>query len=408
MRNYFLILVIIYSSLTSFAMLQEENTDPLIQKISDTLFISKIHDDLFFVMEKLDDTNIASWQEYVRLRYHHEVVRPIENKIRQSIFHLSVDKDSPLDNLDLFKTKFRYSTSRCDDNPYHRKIIPLLSGDAGSFSRAVRRYVAHHEKYPTNETWIVYALSSSNAPTGKCTIETLQNIEMCFTVNTDEDAPFTTHQGIQRSLVFMQNYLEEEIRFYRNPVDEEARQFLWHGRISVWLHKFGLKVTSIKYPEKIYMITQPMSEMRYMLLKETPPEAIWLGSEYYHQLLQEDESIKWNFWSDEPAKFDRQQKLYAPSVEKIWEKQYSPISCTNEYFTKGRGRKDPSTWEAEGIPEDFTWTLRNRDGNVAIHFDSSSLQLILERYQWFFMESHVQPSSIDEPYVIVDIRLGGR
>lgn len=401
-----LVFIISLLSLCSQAMdMPEVGRQPVVQKINEMMFVAQIQEDLFFVMEKLDETNIPYWQEYANYRYN-DVSTLLKDEIKKLIFKLSIDRTSSLEDISYDKTR-RYDTyTDYNNNPYHKKINPLLYGDSGAFDAALNNYVLRQKQCPTNETWIAYALSTRNAPTARCSHETLQHIEVCFTVNTDEEAPFTTHMGIQRSLIYMKNHLEEELRLYRNS-SNAIPQFAWHNRISTTLHQFAMKVISQRDPKKLYMITVPMPEMRNMLLKALPTEAIWLGSDIYHQKLQANNDLKFKFWSQHWQKRTQEIELFGSCFDKILEKQYSPISYTGEYFVNERGGQ-PKTWQTKGIPEDFTWTLHDLHGQRILHFNAASLEAIMEKYQWIFMEYFILPNGMGSPYVIVDLVKGSQ
>ena len=66
------------------------------------------------------------------------------------------------------------------------------------------------------------------------------------------------------------------------------RRYQWHKNISIPLHAFALGVMAQRFDNKIYMINNPMHEMRNMLVKALPADAVWIGSDVFHQALEEN------------------------------------------------------------------------------------------------------------------------
>jgi hypothetical protein len=86
-------------------------------------------------------------------------------------------------------------------------------------------------------------------------------IELLFTVNTVNDFPVTTHFGISRTA--------------NSVMFEDARQM---RHLSVPLHAFSGKAMALLHPEKRYMYTTPVAEMKDILEKTIDSKCLWTGS----------------------------------------------------------------------------------------------------------------------------------
>ncbi|MCC2646501.1 MAG: hypothetical protein K0R02_566 [Rickettsiaceae bacterium] len=169
-------------------------------------------DDLFFVLERVTWQNIDFWKDYANHEY-----------------NISVKGMGIPHNI---------------SDPVH------------SFQKGLVYWNSDH-------VWIAYA-TKKNMSKADTTLNIDGDIEMCFTVMTNENVPFTTHMGIFRAAEFYQNGL---------PM---------HKNLAMELHSFAAKACqvaygSVEYIKKEYMITQPVDQMREIMAKSLPKEAVYIG-----------------------------------------------------------------------------------------------------------------------------------
>ena len=115
-----------------------------------------------------------------------------------------------------------------------------------SFEEFIDLYAESEDiKYNENEVWIAYVKNNIT-----------HQIEMCFTVTTQKNVPVTTHMGIFRA-----NYSSNRM--------EQTRG------LSLLLHSFAAKAMRSIYPEKQYMYTDSIGDMKKILIKSIPSNGFW-------------------------------------------------------------------------------------------------------------------------------------
>lgn len=341
-----------------------QEADESIHKVNDGLFYAKKHE-VFFVMERLTQENLETWEYYCANQYDgKDEDGCIGNKLKTNI-------DILLSVLNLqHNLKFKF----------------VLDGDHGVFFQMMRFYRAL-KNCPTCEMWIAYVLSSEEAPNGYRTKESLAEVELCFAVSTEKDAPVTSHMGIQRSRLYIHKHLEERLQ---NSISQETTvlKHQWHERISIPLHAFAAKVMLLRGPTKKFMINVPMFEMKNIMIRALPTESVWIGTKSFHA--KDLNSKKTEYWGSFSP------KLCDEPINKVIAKGSSPIKCT--------GCDDstyPRAWKNSGIPNDFSWTLYDKDENILLQFDASSLDIILTKYLWLFMAPYMSPDEM--AYLVIDL-----
>ena len=185
-----------------------------INQINPRLFSSKKEDNLYFIMERIEEDNADFWYRYCEWE-----------KIK-------------------------------DSNPPINPNFPLVRYRDVRDAIVVFQESLHFMLHSGVELWVTYA---SNKPIKKGRMFPVRCIEMCFVVLSSNSAPFVTHAGIFRSYASI-----NRIRPY-------------HKGISMPLHSFAAKVILAQYPQKIYMITVPLPIMRDIFIKSLPAGAVYVG-----------------------------------------------------------------------------------------------------------------------------------
>lgn len=198
-----------------------------VKKVNEYLYRGIFKKGLYFVMERIDK-EVPNKREVYSL---FKLLEPQESKIR---FWKDYYKEQDI-AFEKYK-KLEIKGEKLD-----------FSGFAGFYKSL--------EFYKDNELWISYASIKKIKDIDTVKME---DIELSFAVMTTDKAPMVTHMGISRSFIYILNHLDD------------PEKYKYHDRISIPLHSFAAKVTLYRYPEKLYMITVPVSKMATIMLKSLP------------------------------------------------------------------------------------------------------------------------------------------
>ncbi len=230
-----------------------------LQKINDYLYQGKKEDDLWLVMERIDEavpgSRLSFWQNYVTKEY---------------------------ENHTEYKKLLSDQMIPCKPGfiGFAGSFYKLASG-LYSFQKSVDSYYQH------NQLWIAYACTRKIKNSYDVQMD---DIEMAVTVLADSESPMVTHIGINRNF----NYLikaakADREREFAKTLTLEKRQiygapneddFKLHSNLAMNLHSFSAKVMQMNNPQRLYMITAPVENMLQIMMKAMPKNA-FLGDNIY-------------------------------------------------------------------------------------------------------------------------------
>jgi len=198
-----------------------------VQKVNDGFYVGQFPgQDLRLVMERVDSTNIQSWNRYADIQ--------TDSRVHNYV----------LDN----------HTTR--DTNGHLVRPPSLITGSGHFNEVLKTV-----DYSVNEVWIAYVTKAGTPEkipdmthySGDNAVDKdhpfAKNIEMFVTVTSSPDALITTHMGVAGSLESVGNRSKG---------------------ISVDLHSFAAKVMLLRNPTRKYMVNTPADSMEMIFAKALP------------------------------------------------------------------------------------------------------------------------------------------
>lgn len=195
-----------------------------VKKQNEYLYTAKKENDLYFVMERIDnavpDSNYSFWKQFIK------------------------EEDM--------------ATGRCLKYSVKHLVPALTIGGLGGFRASL-------DFNTNNEFWVAYACQREVTKDHPVTVN---DIEMYVSILTTEDAPMVLHMGISRSF---QNWIRSR--------EDKSCKFVEHKGISVFLHSFAAKVIKMRHPKKLYMITAPAGKM-LSIFKNALPKGITTGFLY--------------------------------------------------------------------------------------------------------------------------------
>jgi|GEM_PF-4686110 len=202
-----------------------------VQKLSEYLYVGKAANDLWLVMERIDDgvPNANFRQVWWKI-------------------YTSKDKTSHNDYYQLW----------AEGNVPKKQGFIQFQGRGHILTSGQYSFETSLNYHTSNELWIGFASSKNIAQTSDITADC---VEMAVPVMTDKDAPMVTHMGIGRSFYYM-------IRAIEDP-----KAFPLHGNLAMDLHSFAAKIIKIRDPKKLYMMTAPVPTMREIMVKALPNNA---------------------------------------------------------------------------------------------------------------------------------------
>ncbi|WP_010299791.1 hypothetical protein [Candidatus Odyssella thessalonicensis] len=200
--------------------------------------------DLNFVMVKLTDESIKTWQDFAQG----------QNTACLRIWDEITEND-----------KKPYPEQPKEIQKYLRFInitrpggkVTILDG-LMAFRESLELYKSHG-----SEVWIACALAGHINPSSPITEELFPHIEMALTVLTSPAAPFTIHMGIARTVYHAEKAYKKELPH--------------HSGLSMALHGFAAQAISLYDPQKIFMITYPAFPMVEVIEKTLLPEEYLCG-----------------------------------------------------------------------------------------------------------------------------------
>lgn len=230
MKRLFIAFICLWSSV-SFS---DDTSFQGLKKLNDYLYIGKKSDDLYLVMERIDDgvPGAQSRQKFWNTYYNYE------NKHYARDYLLKwVEGYVPKNEGYLQYKGSRDSFSR----QFHSGLVSM--GESFQYKTDSQLWVAYATCVP---------IAQASDIDGKGEV-----IEMVLPVMTSPDAPMTTHMGINRSFGYMLDKLKGQDRTI-------------HRGISMDLHSFAAKCILDQTPDKQYMISAPVPEMTRIIEKSMP------------------------------------------------------------------------------------------------------------------------------------------
>jgi hypothetical protein len=236
-----------------------------LQKIDNDFYRGKIPEkDLWMVMERVNETNIRSWQTYSTVQSNSRCIDYVSSLC---------DKDGK---------RFLQKGSLGDGSIHFHKVLQNIA-------------------YNTNEVWVAYitkAKSPEKIPDSMIfynagNIETrdypfAKDIEMFVSVTSSPGALVTTHMGIGSSL-------EGVVRRSKGT--------------SVDLHSFAAKVMLLRNPQRKYMINAPVAAME-KILATALPSGLHVGTREMQSKMEKRLSVtKEQFIADIPRKKEKIEQL---------------------------------------------------------------------------------------------------
>ncbi len=287
-----------------------------IVQLNDGLYMGKKEDNLYFVLQRVDKSNESFWSRFSR-------------------------KQQQLD------TELRRNNSKIYQE--NKAIVDGFYRGLKGFNESLN-FTNNKEA----EIWVAYASYTPVSKRGKVKEE---DIEMFVTVTTSKNIPFVTHMGIARSM---------------SSISLEKPK---HKGLSVQLHSFAAKVIKKRYPQKRYMITVPLKEMRNILLRSLPDNTIYIGDNIYKKELEEKLEIE----GEEKLESQLKESNRCPH---IIERELKKIS--EEYNDLYLSR----------------FILRTPKGEILLDIDKKTIDK--DEHEWFFRNACLKPNE-SLPYVAIDL-----
>lgn len=207
--------------------------------------VYKQADDLYFVMEKINEENIKQWYEFADKAY-----RNYEKWNRILTF---IEGVVPAEDLDDFGGPFIKPLKEVKNSELKKLIInytdpmselkkkyAILQGipDGNSnFKKSLGNYTAK-----SSDVWVAY-ISSINPAEDENEHNKFDSIEMAMSVLVKQESPVSMHMGIFRNPSYLMS---------PHPA---------HARVSPKLHAYAAKIALEKYPSLQVMVTTPLSSM---------------------------------------------------------------------------------------------------------------------------------------------------
>jgi hypothetical protein len=206
-----------------------------IKKISEGKYYAH-KDDLYFVLERVTSENIGFWKDYAATQ-----------------------------------------AELCG--------VGKMFGELGFTSGTIFSYALNF--YEDSDVWVAFA-TQKDITQPNVTLNKIGDIEMCVTVSTTPDLPFSTHLGIFKSYEFTVNAaMDSMVRnaMINNKADWEYlgapyKNLVSHKGLSVDFHAFAAKATQEIYGNKDYMVTRPATNMLAIMEKNLSEELIYVGSSW--------------------------------------------------------------------------------------------------------------------------------
>jgi hypothetical protein len=321
LKKLIITLIISLNLSLSLKAIDHPEVFPGVTKINDGLYVGKVEDEFYMAMERIYDDNIDGWLEYANAQ---------------------IEKRMCAKDLKYLPTVDGSSHFRMTLDFYKRGIITR-----------------------ENELWVAYA--SRDPVRSKANLKDLKyisSIEMFVTVVTSQDALITSHMGISRTF-------EAALDLQQAPPKHRK-----HPNQSIHLHSFAAKVITIRDPRKVYMLTSPVPIMLEILLKNMPPDSVFVGDNIYQKKLEDKEKE-----TDEPP---FKKRKISKNLLEAYRKQTLLL------------RTNPPRI----IINDDELTILNPDRTFLTTFNISTSQI----YQWLNTEPYsVSKFFVEFPYVLVDL-----
>lgn len=210
--------------------------------------VFKNNDSSYFVMEKIESSNIAQWSDFVQTADSKQTglsraLNFIKGIVEES--ELAPELLPALTPIDKIKNPAILNLVKNENSADEkilklRKVSPIIRDMAdgiSNFKNGLKNYQGS-----LGDVWIAY-LSSRDPQTILSVEEKQKYIEMAMTVLVKEKSPLSMHMGI-----------------FRNPfyfVSDEKQ----HARTSPMLHAFAAKIAKKYYEDLSYMVTTPLGSM---------------------------------------------------------------------------------------------------------------------------------------------------
>ena len=347
-KSIIFVLAFIYSGCICAAMKESLSEFSGLKKINDDLYVGKVNDDFYLVMERIDENNIADWRKYTTIQ------RQIGERMGL-------------------------------------KLLPNTDGSA-RFEKILTQK-ENAKGFSKDELWVAYA--SSKPVTKKASLDTYgkqprnPSIEMFMTVITHPDAKITSHMGISRTW---------ENAEALEKVPPQAKK---QPDQSIHLHSFAAKVMKTRYPEKVYMMTSPVRVMRAILANKMPSNSVFIGDNLYQA---EVEKIK-----NDPSlllpKFvlkEVQNETPEERKKRLQERVVREYAFYNIDEKSDQLTTNPPRIIRTREGRNQTLTILNPDKTELVTFDNFSLNNARWTYNWIFGENY-RDNGIFIPYVLVDL-----
>jgi hypothetical protein len=186
------------------------------------------------------------------------------------------------ENVEFWKGYAEHQKSLCGGTALSE--VQSIQGTADTFKMALNYY-------NTDDVWVAYAATKDtkqqNSP-----LKQKGDIQICTTIGTTKDLPFTTHLGIFKAYEFSIVEILKKLPKEETAIDPETqesieqeinkyKELVTYKGLSLDLHSFAAKAAQTIYGNKEYMITKPVTVMLNILTKNLPEEAIFVNHKKY-------------------------------------------------------------------------------------------------------------------------------
>ena len=222
-----------------------------IQLTSDGLYVAKIkNQNLWLVMERVDNNNIDSWKRYA-----------------------TVQKDL---RVTTFASKFEKKFNDVGSQHFYK--------------------VLHEVPRDKNEVWVAYITSDLNAKS--------TDISYCYNADVLEEYYKAIYSAKQQT-AFKPTKFNEHLKMFFTVTSSPNALVTSHmgisasaegsisGRpkgISVDLHSFAAKVMLIRNPDRKYMINAPAFAMEKIMVDSLPKDAVFVGTREMKKTIEDRQS----------------------------------------------------------------------------------------------------------------------
>jgi len=182
------------------------------------MWLAKKEEGFYFVLERISEKkSYETWIKYVddMQGYRREITKPLIDK-----YGLNANK-------------------------YANTQLQKVAMQTAAIENDIKRALSF---YDTAQVWMAYV--TDELPTHRFSFGKRSHIEMSVAVILDEKSPLEVHLGIARGLRYIEN------------------MGAYHKDISILLHGFGAKTILQQYPQKRYVVTNPLQSMAKIFLEK--------------------------------------------------------------------------------------------------------------------------------------------